>query len=143
GNPHVDNLGNAAVWTFVRGPSTKSSPKPASMIPVQSVLGKWRAAAADPDRRADWKTLGREVETLLTGPQPANDKDGNRALYDLLVTADSPLFNGVDVAKIVKRLPNSRAFGLPKVSFAVPDGDSLSLSSDKVVEIRLPAALFV
>src|SRR5262249_6039425 len=69
-------------------------------------------------------------------------KDPDRVLYDRLVVADGPLFAGVDVAKIARRLPDPAALGLPKERFGQPDGDSLGGASDQGGGIRLPAALF-
>jgi mono/diheme cytochrome c family protein len=141
GNPHADKYGNADAWRFARGPA-KPGPRAASIVPANSVLGRWRTAAADPNRQDQAKKLAQEAERMLIGPRPANEKDDNRLLYDRLVAADSPLFAGVDVTKIAKtRLPGA-PFGLPKERFAKPDGDSLIVASDKIVEIRLPAALF-
>jgi hypothetical protein len=140
GNPHADKHGNADTWTFVRGPAKKPG-GPAALVPANSVLARWRTAIADPDRQAEAEKLARQVETVLTGPRPANAKDPDRVLYDRLVASDSPLFAGVDLTKVAKPLKGP-PFGLPRERFAKPGGDSLVVASDKVLEIRLPAALF-
>lgn len=143
GNPHADQHGNLDAWSFARGPARKPGAVAAPTIPTNSVLGRWRTVAADPNRRAETEKIAKEAETLLTGPRPANEKDPERLLYDRLVALDSPLFAGVDIAKLAKPGSKSSAFGLPKEQFAKPDADSLIESSDQVVAIRLPAALFV
>jgi hypothetical protein len=143
GNPHADKHGNADTWSFARGPAKKPSAPAAQLIPANSVLGRWRTAVADPDRQAEAAKLAQQVETVLTGPRPGNVKDPDRLLYDRLVAADSPLFVGVDLAKITKPLMKGATFGLPREQFAGPDGVSLIVASDKVVTVRLPAALFV
>jgi hypothetical protein len=131
----------------------------ASSVPADSVLGQWRAAAVDPSRRAEAAKLAEEVARLLSGPRPAgNDKDPNRVLYDRLVTAGSPLFADVDLARVAKPAAKSTPYGLPKERFVAGDGgtdkdgkekgdkdqpalDSVVAASDAVVVIRLPAAL--
>jgi len=143
GNPHADKQGNAAVWSFVRGIVKKSVARPASILPANSVLDRWRFAVANPDRQADAEKLARDAEALLTGRRPANEKDPDRVLYDRLSSVDSPLLAGVDLAKIAKRQANAPAFGLPRERFAGPDGDNLIAASDQVVAVRLPAMLFV
>jgi mono/diheme cytochrome c family protein len=143
GNPHADKHGNADTWSFARGPAKKPTAPAAQVIPANSVLGRWRAAVADPDRQAETAKLAQQVETVLTGSRPANVKDPDRLLYDRLVTPDGPLFAGIDVAKITKPLVKGATFGLPRDQFAQPEGVSLVVDCDKVVTIRLPAALFV
>src|SRR5205085_6087283 len=51
GNPHADGHGNKGVWSFVRGPSRPLGKSISSVIPSQSLLGKWREAAADMKRK--------------------------------------------------------------------------------------------
>jgi len=140
-NPHADKQSNAGVWSFVRGPAMKGASK-TTPIPANSALARWRSAAVDPERRAELEMLARQVETVLSGAQPKNAKDPNRALYDRLVTFDSPLFAGVDLAKIAKSRVKTGTFGLPRDRFA-KDGESVIATSDQIVEIRLPASLFV
>jgi hypothetical protein len=142
GNPHADKHGNADTWSFVRGPSKgQTSATAAPGIPVDSVLGRWRLAASDAARQAETDELAKEAEELLTGARPANEKDPDRVLYDRLVTGDGPLFAGVDVTKLAKPRPKGGTFGLPRERFG--KGDSLTTAADAVVEVRLPAALFV
>ncbi len=92
GNPHADKHGNADVWSFVRGASKGGSGSSASRIPPDSVLGRWRKAAADPRRQSEAATLAGQVETLLSGARPTKEKDPDRILYDRLVAMDGPLF---------------------------------------------------
>jgi hypothetical protein len=142
GNPHADGHGNADVWGFARGPSKKSGAPAAQVVPADSLLGRWRAAAADPGRRAEADKLAREAEALLSGPRPSKEKDPDRVLYDRLVAVEGPLFTGVDVAKLAKPRPKGPALGLPRERFAGPAEDSLVAAAGEVVEVRLPAALF-
>ncbi|HEX3148931.1 MAG TPA: DUF1592 domain-containing protein, partial [Gemmataceae bacterium] len=138
GNPHADRNGNKDTWSFVRGPSLGPTGGTAAPgIPPDSVLGRWRTAAAGPDAKAA-EQLAKNVETLLTGPRPA-EKDPNRPLYDRLVAPDGPLFAGLDVTKLAKPRAKAETFGLPRDRFAQ---DSLVVPADKPIEIRLPAALF-
>jgi hypothetical protein len=142
GNPHADRHGNADTWSFVRGASKRTT---APLVPPDSVLGRWRVAAADPARRDEAAKLAAQAEALLTGPRPARDKDPDRILYDRLVAADGPLFTGVDVARLAKPRPKRVSYGLPKDRFGggPADGASLVAAAGEVTEVRLPAALFV
>lgn len=142
GNPHPDKMGNAAVWSFTRGPSKKTAATTPALVPAGSILARWRTVAADPAQQAEAHKLAQQVEALLIGPRPANEKTPDRLLYDRLVSFDSPLFAGVDIAKIAKPRVQG-TFGLPREQFAKPEGDSLVVPSDKTIEIRLPAALLV
>lgn len=137
-NPHADKHGNADTWSFVRGPSKKAG-VPASVIPAGSVLGRWKAAVADPDRKADAEKFAKEVEKLLSGVRPADEKSPDRVLYDRLVGVDGPLFAGVDVAKLAGPRSKGAAFGLPAARFTE---DRTVAKAGEVLEIRLPAALF-
>ena len=154
GNPHGDKHGNAEVWSFARGPARKPSENKANalanFIPGNSTLGQWRSAAADPARRGDAATIAAEVARVLAGPRPASEQDPDRALYDRLVTAESPLFAGVDLTQVAKRAVNPEVYGLPKERFGKAAGDGqgeqpgegVMAASDAVVAIKLPAALF-
>lgn len=146
GNPHADTHGNADTWSFARGPvrtaTANVAKAPTSIVAGNSTLGRWREAAADPLRQAEAEQLAKDVEKILAGSRPA-EKDVDRADYDRLVTLESPLFTGVDFSKVAKSAFKGTHFGLPKNRFAAPAGDSLIEPSDKVVEIRLPASLFV
>ncbi len=139
-----------------------------SSVPDNSVLGQWRAAAADPARRAEAAKLAEDVARLLSGARPTGDKkDPNLVLYGQMVTAESPLFTGVDLTRVAKPPAKSAPFGLPKERFLTaagkskegagkaaadkegtgkestdpPVADSLAAVSDAEVVIRLPAAL--
>ena len=127
GNPHADT------WSFARGASGKGGAAPT--IPVDSLLGRWRLAAADPARAAEATELATQVQTLLSGPRPGDAKSPDRALYDRLVVPEGPLFAGVDLARVTAPRPAAPAFGLPREAFK---GDVL-LSFGTT--IRLPAAL--
>ncbi|MGL4551499.1 MAG: DUF1592 domain-containing protein [Gemmataceae bacterium] len=133
GNPHADRHGNADAWSFVRGPSKGVS---TPLIHPDSALGRWRRIAADPARRAEAAELAGRVEALLSGPRPAKGPD--RDLYDRLVTVDSPLFAGVDVARLAKPRTGV-AYGLAKGRFG--PGADLVAPADEVIAVRVPAAL--
>lgn len=123
-NPH---------WRFIAG-STKrvaAAAVPGLKIPADSVLGKWRAA---PDAK-----LALQVQALLTGERPTQEKSPDRALYDGLVVADGPFFQGLDLTPLAKFRPKG-SFGLEAARFR-ENGD-LVVASGTPVEIRLPAALF-
>lgn len=137
GNPHADKHGHAETWSFVRGASKKAG-APAPVIPPTSVLGKWRTAAADPERGTEAAKLAKEVEALLSGVRPGDAKSPDRALYDRLVVVDGPLFAGVDVAKLAKPRPKGAQFGLPPERFT---GENVVSKPGEVVAVRLPAAL--
>jgi hypothetical protein len=145
GNPHADRHGNTDTWSFVRGKSKGGSRTAAPLIPSDSVLGRWRAAVADPARQAEVAKLAEQAQVLLSGPRPAAEKSPDRVLYDRLVAIDSPLFSGVDVARLAKPRPKGVKYGLPAERFGTRPVDAASLvsSTDTVVEVRLPAALFV
>ncbi len=138
GNPHADRHGHADTWAFARGPASKEG-APVPIIPVASILGRWRLAAADPARIAEAEKLAKQVEAILSAPRPADPKSPDRPLHDRLVAVDSPLFAGVDVARLTRPRPMTTAYGLPRERFV---GDGLVSRVDEPVAIRLPAALF-
>ena len=175
GNPHGDKRGNADVWSFARGPARKPSGNAANSVantvPGNSTLGQWRTVAADPERRAEAAKMAEDVARVLTGPRPAKELDPDRLLYDRLVTAESPLFAGVDLTMVAERAVTTGSYGLPKERFikatgsasgaangatkpsaanngAGSDGknetpgEDLLAASDAVIAIQLPAALF-
>jgi hypothetical protein len=147
GNPHADRYGNAGTWSFVRGPSTGKS-GPAALVPQDSVLGRWRTAAADPKRQGEVAKLARQAQSLLSGPRPANTKSPDGVLYDKLVALESPLFAGVDVARLAKPRTKGQRYGLAKERFGTQRGGtpvddaSVVAAVGSVTEVRLPAALF-
>jgi hypothetical protein len=144
GNPHADRHGNAGTWSFVRGPSNGGRAAP--LVPPDSVLGRWRSAAADPARQGEAAKVARQVEALLSGPRPAK-KSADSVLYDKLVAMDSPLLTGLNMARLAKTRKGS-SYGLPKDRFgarphAQPvDAASLVAPANSVTQVRLPAALF-
>ncbi len=149
GNPHADRHGNADTWRFVRGPAKRGVGGKAAAISAGSVLSRWRRAAADPARQGDAAKLAAQAQALLSGPRPAKAPAADTALYGKLVAVDSPLFAGLDVARIAKRRTNAATYGLPKQRFGTHplghavDAASLVAAADSVTEVRLPAALFV
>ncbi len=130
GNPH------GGIWSFTRGASGKGGAAPA--IPGDSLLGRWRLAAADPAKAAAAAELATQVQALLSGPRPADPKSPDRAVYDRLVTAEGPLFTGVDLARVTAPRPAGVRYGLPRERFT---GADLVAPVGTATEIRLPAAL--
>ncbi len=145
GNPHADKHGNSDTWSFARGAS-QGSPTTA-LIPPDSVLGRFCKAASALRQQSEMAMLAGQVEALLSGPRPTKEKDPNRVLYDKLVAIDSPLFVGVDVARLARPRPKGTSYGLPRERFGSrPDGKpvdeaSLVTAATAVTEVRLPAAL--
>jgi hypothetical protein len=140
GNPHADKHGNKEVWNFVRGPAkTPGNSSGFAAIPTNSVLGQWRIAAANPVRRADADKLAAQVQKLLTGDQPANEKDPNRILFDTMIPPDGVLLKGLDLARFPKVTPQNGTFGLAKERF---EESSFMAPADSVTEVRLPISLF-
>src|SRR6185369_11297264 len=139
GNPHADRLGNKDVWRFVAAPAAKGPGKAAAFkIPGDSVLGKWRAAATDPQRAGEVAELARQVQAVLAGDRPAKDKSPDQVLYDGLAWIDGPLFHGVDVPRLTTNRPPAGTFGLPADRFRDAD---LAAGANDVIEVRVPAAL--
>jgi Protein of unknown function (DUF1592)/Protein of unknown function (DUF1588)/Protein of unknown function (DUF1587)/Protein of unknown function (DUF1585)/Protein of unknown function (DUF1595)/Cytochrome C oxidase, cbb3-type, subunit III len=135
GNPHADRHGNKETWSFVMGPARPVG-KPGSVIPADSLLAKWRDAA----RTGDAVKLAEQVRALLTGPRPKEERDPNRLLYDRLVTPESPIFQGVPSARLVKLPAEESKNGLKKELFDA-DG-SLTMKTNAVTVVRLPALAF-
>jgi hypothetical protein len=140
-NPHADKYGNADTWSFVRGASKGPSTGGTSPFPPGSLLERWRKAASDPAQQGEVAKLAEQVEALLSGARPMKEQDPDRVLYDKLVAMQGPLFIGVDVAKLAKARSKEAHYGLAKDRFTA-DGN-LVAAADSVIEVRLPAALFV
>lgn len=139
GNPHADKHGNKGVWSFVRGPSRPLGKSISNVIPPQSVLGKWREAASDPKRKDEATKLAEQVQSLLSGKRPAQEKSPDRALYDALVSVESALFRGVGPLDKLGKTAGTR-LGLAKEKFT---DANIVARANEVIEIKLPAALFV
>ncbi len=152
GNPHADKHGNKDVWSFVKGPArpkgTFAAATAGPTVPADSVLGRWRAAATDPERRGEADKLAAQVSALLSGARPAGDKQPDRVLYDNLLSLDGPLFRGLDLSRLAHSRPAASKYGLDKAAFGrhplgkPADADSLIAPANGVTEVRLPAALF-
>ena len=140
GNPHADKHGNADAWSFVRGPSGTQGKGIAPVVPLDSLLGRWRDAAANPERKAEAAKLAEQVQTLLAGARPAQEKTPDRVLFDNLVSGDGPLLKNLDLSRFHKPRPKGAEFGLAKERFT-PDG-GLADATGAALEIRLPAELF-
>ncbi|MEZ6055436.1 MAG: DUF1592 domain-containing protein [Planctomycetaceae bacterium] len=147
GNPHADRLGNTAVWSFETGPSAARPLGAKADDDVNSLLNRWRIAAATVDKKDEAKALGKELRELFTGKRPAADRPADRKLYDRYVIANGPLLKGIDLSSLSKSASSDR-YGLPAERFRVDadNGDShgrdVELSSGEVLSVRLPAAMF-
>jgi hypothetical protein len=146
GNPHADRLGNKDVWSFVKGSSKARPAGPASVVDTNSLLMRWRQAAANPARRTDAAELAKQMQTLLTRARPA-EKHPDRRLYDSFASSDGALLKGIDFRPLVKA-PKKPRLGLSRARFGKhplgqpADESSLVLPVNKVTEICLPAKLF-
>jgi len=120
-------------------------------IPADSVLGRWRSAAADPKRRDELAMLAHQVRDLMTGERPADKNKPDWILYDSLASLDGPLFQGIDLVAWAKDAPAGAPaggphFGLGSSRFIrdpsgkTGDADSLTALADSVIEVRLPTA---
>lgn len=149
GNPHADAKGNKDVWSFVKGPTRQANRKAGPMIPGDSLLGRWRETAMDPAKQKEAEALASQCQTLLAGQRPTNVNDPNRILYDNLVTIESSLFSGLDVAKLGRPIKRQAKFGLDAGWFGKSpdsgkslDAASFAVKGTSVTEIHLPASLF-
>src|SRR5207253_2650407 len=83
-----------------------------------------------------------------TGARPAKEKDPDRILYDAVVTPDSIMLKGVELARFVKPRPAGASYGIEMKRFGrFPDGKPVEAASlialtNTVTEVHLPAALF-
>jgi hypothetical protein len=149
GNPHADKRGNKEVWSFVKGPSRPvgKGATPGTIIPADSVLGRWREAASDPARQAEAAKLAEQVQALLAGARPVKDKAPDRILYDGLVSVESMLLQGLDLSSVGKARARTTRYGLDAARFGVHptgkpiDDTSVVAIANSVIEVRLPAAL--
>jgi hypothetical protein len=139
-NPHADRHGNKEIWSFVKGPARPSAESVNRAFAPNSLLARWREAAANPARQAEAANLAGQVQALLSGPRPMK-KDSNAASYDALLAANGPLLRGLDLARIA---PGKGIFGMAKERFGGPKVDEASLVApvNSVTTVRLPAALF-
>jgi hypothetical protein len=148
GNPHSDRQGNPDVWRFVQGPARRPGAG-GSSIPSGSLLAKWRGAALDAKQHAELGKLALQVQALLTGARPVQEKHPDRLLYDGLVSLDGALLRGLKLSVLRKVGGKDHArYGLDSARFGrhpegkAIDAASLVVPATSVVEVRLPAALF-
>jgi hypothetical protein len=147
GNPHADRLGNAAVWRFVRGSTKDRQPASSADLDNNTLLALWRNAAASAAGQGEAASLAKQLQTLLSGDQPPESDAANRKLYDHLASFDGPLLKGLKLQTLKELLPqqpqspadNKPQFGLSEDMF---EGDDLVLSTEQIVPLRFPTALF-
>ncbi len=148
-NPHADSHGNDSVWHFcVRDEANPKEPKKLQ-VPAGSVLDKWRQAVLAEKSAEELKQLAAAVQQLAVSKEPTRDVNG--ALHGQLTD-----FRGVLNWPAVKRLdehdPTSASdkapvFGLDPDRFGKHplgkqiDPTALYLVSERVLEVKLPAAL--
>lgn len=132
-NPHADSHGHDRTWHFYKGPVAEiDDTAPAlAVIPANSLLATWRSAPAD--RRAE---LAQEIQTLVTGAPPADDKSPDALLYRqiraLAVTPDR-----VDLLTDVRA---DDRFGKHPLGHAVKPADCV-VRAPQVVTFQIPAQL--
>jgi hypothetical protein len=151
GNPHADRHGSGDTWRFVRGPVGKWVTFKGSGVRIapESVLARWRTAAADTKRQTDLGPLADQVRAVLAGERPAQETHPDRVLYDTLVSLDGPLLQGMDLAGLHRDHPGAAVrYGLDRDRFSrhpagqAVDEASLVVPATSVLATRLPAALF-
>lgn len=149
GNPHPDKYGNGSTWSFVEGPTRPVKRVSEPLIPRGSLLSQWKEAVLNSATPETITLLEGQVQRLLTGVRPVQEKDPNRPLYDNLVSAESTLFQDVDMTRLAKAQRQTGRFGLPRERFGTQSGGitiddaSLRAEANSVLEVRLPTALFL
>ncbi len=142
GNPQPDALGQPAVWSFVLGPSRPVGASPVLHIPYHSLLGRWRSAVLESQKKESSEELARQVQTCLTAPRSSIKDQADLALYDLMLAPECLLFRGVKVAKLGKALPQTEHFGWKPTLFGgLVDEESVCAPANGTLELRLPASL--
>ena len=144
GNPHADGFGNASVWHFYSEPD---SGQIAPVIPADSLLAKWRAAASAEEKRR----LAGEVQKLLRSGATGLAKDSPDAvLYRQLTSLNGPLLAiARDTLLALPRevAPAGGVHGVDPALFGKhPDGATLPTANlcvraPSLIEVRLPADL--
>jgi hypothetical protein len=143
GTPHADHFGHKDTWSFAKGPTRPVAQSPGALIPDDSVLSHWRKAIIDPRHRDSAEKLAFQVQELLSGKRPNEEKSPDHLLYDSLVSPLSLLFQGVNAAPLGTPLANSDGMGLPSDRFGgTVDDASIAVPASSVTELHLPAALF-
>ena len=112
-NPHADKLGNAAVWSFVEGP-TRPTWKPSSTpTRSQSLSARWLGPGPMATRRAGSgksrpgaDKLAEEVKTLLSGAvSPVKKKSSLTARCTIASYRRTACFQrGLDVTRFAARI---------------------------------------
>jgi hypothetical protein len=54
-----------------------------------------------------------QVRVLFTGKRPAPERSADRTLYDNLLAPESPLFQRVDLSRLIPERPKIAKYGLP------------------------------
>ena len=144
GNPHADGFGNASVWHFYSEPD---SGQIAPVIPADSLLAKWRAAASAEEKRR----LAGEVQKLLRSGATGLTKDSPDAvLYRQLTSLNGPLLaiaRDTLLASPREVAPAGGVHGVDPALFGKhPDGATLPTANlcvraPSLIEVRLPADL--
>ncbi|WP_010588192.1 DUF1592 domain-containing protein [Schlesneria paludicola] len=144
-NPHADRFGNKDVWHFYTESVTGASLGP--VIPANSLLTQWQATKSVEEQQK----LAIAVQTLLSGPSPAEKESPDAQLYRQLTSLGGPLFRSViPVTATTKSKETAQPisnWGLDPVLFGKhPNGQavdpaSLCVKAPSVIEVKLPADL--
>jgi hypothetical protein len=146
GNPHGDQRGNKDVWFFF----TEAEQGTASdlLVPQGSLLARWQS---EEDETARMR-LAREIQALVSQPQPPAGDGPDARLYRQLRGLRGPLLgrmNAADAAAPAKqnRVQALPLYGLQEERFGrLPDGTAigatdLAMHAPGMIEVRLPAEL--
>lgn len=144
-NPRADRFGNADVWHFYAEADVPLPPAE-RVLPAGSLLAQWQTAPSPEEKRK----VAQAVQTLLTGPLPADRNTADARLRRMLEAFGGPLLpsdaalrrNLADAGTAGERWGLDPArFGQPVPGGAPVDSASLAVSAPHAIEIRLPAAL--
>ncbi len=144
GNPHADKHGNEDTWSFVRGPSQAAGQAAAARHPGRLGPRPVARGRGRPDATGRGGEAGRSrSQALLSGPRPANEKSpGPRPVRQPRRRWTARCSPAWTWRSSRKPRPKRGTFGLPKERFGSRTS-SLVAPADAVIEVRLPAALFV
>ena len=142
-NPHADQFGNPAVWSFYTEPDNSA----VARIPAGSLLAKWQSKSD----RAEKSRLATELERVLTA-KTRPDTGPDAELYDQLTAFRGPLLQQVTLNRNPPSLVHQAGsrelkWGLDPERFGHhPNGEdrdafSVCVQAPSVIEIHLPAGL--
>lgn len=141
-NPHVDSLGNPAVWHFCGEPAVVEN---APGIPAGSLLTTWRRTIDASERQR----LAEQIQQLLEQNQATAAADSpNRELSRQLLSYRGPLLAAaLHSSRNAEADKSPSPYGVDPALFGKhPHGESvdpldLCVQAPAVIEVRLPASL--